>query len=256
MVNPPLELKQVLNQIHNSIERVDGWLTNREVEFLALLAACPTADGEILELGSYCGKSTIALANAALLAGQTSMVTVDPNSDEVLTRNLKEAGVDHYVDFRKAYSSDVINNWQRPIRLLWHDGANTYDIVSEDIQGLIPFLQDSAIVAFHDVLNPSGDRIQVFIEQVLESESFSSVGICGTIGWGQFKKNPDGSKKNELNKLRLKKKLEPLVPYQSATQKAPQGFSKLLYKLLRARVPHGKVDPADWVKTVSSSAAA
>ena len=49
--------------------------------FLALLAACPTAEGLVLELGSYCGKSAIVLAMGAALADRARIVTVDPRSD-------------------------------------------------------------------------------------------------------------------------------------------------------------------------------
>jgi len=47
---------------------VRGFLTEKEMKFLALAAAFPTADGAILEIGSFLGKSTTILATAGQLA--------------------------------------------------------------------------------------------------------------------------------------------------------------------------------------------
>ena len=247
----PNGYRRELRRIRTGVKNVDGWLTEREIDFLALLAACPSSAGDILELGPYRGKSTIALAQAASLSDHTRVVTVDPEADEMLRRNLEQAGVDKSVEVHRAYSWDVIANWRRPIRLLWHDGANTYDVVTQDMKGVLSHLQDFAIVAFHDVLNPSGERSRVFLEQVLDSEHFGSVGVCGSIGWGQYRSDPGTTQAYRKTKQRLRHRIQRLTPYQSATKAAPAGLTNIRYKLLRSRVPHGRVNPDAWIRQVS-----
>ena len=66
-----------VRDLRASLRGVEGWLSDREAQFLALLAACPTCDGEILEIGSYRGRSTIALVKGAALAGGATIHTVD-----------------------------------------------------------------------------------------------------------------------------------------------------------------------------------
>ena len=39
-----------LQQIQRDVRHVDGWLTDRELSFLALLGACPTTAGAVLEI--------------------------------------------------------------------------------------------------------------------------------------------------------------------------------------------------------------
>ena len=55
-----------------------GHLTPREMRFLALLGAMPTCVGEVLEIGSYKGRSTVILAKSAAFAGQVRVCAVDP----------------------------------------------------------------------------------------------------------------------------------------------------------------------------------
>src|SRR6516164_2960178 len=78
MQNPPAEFDAFVAKLLAEVEPVEGYLSPNEIRFLALLAACPTAEGEILEIGSFKGKSTIALAKAAALSGRTKVVAVDP----------------------------------------------------------------------------------------------------------------------------------------------------------------------------------
>ena len=78
----PAGFPAALRQIHRAVESVDGWLTERELCFLALLSACPTTRGAVLEIGSYRGRSTIVLALAARLTASPGVVAVDPLPDE------------------------------------------------------------------------------------------------------------------------------------------------------------------------------
>jgi len=247
----PAEFHVTLNEIHRDLRHVDGWLSDREIDFLALLAACPTSSGTILEFGALHGRSTIVLARAAELANCQQIVTVDPLADSILSRNLEQAGVRKNVDVRRAYSWEVIPEWKRPVRLFWHDGANKYDVVTDDVRGIMPHLQDSAIVAFHDVLNPSGQRLSVFIEQVLDSPSFSAVGVCGSIGWGQFCVDPSATNTQTETRQSLRRRLLRLEKYHGGDHSAPRGLTRLRYKLLRSRVPHGPVDPRQWLEQVT-----
>ena len=51
------EFAKLLAHIRQAIDGVDGWLTDREIQFLALAGARPTCAGDVLEIGSYRGRS-------------------------------------------------------------------------------------------------------------------------------------------------------------------------------------------------------
>ncbi|MEQ8790222.1 MAG: class I SAM-dependent methyltransferase [Pirellulaceae bacterium] len=265
MSDVPAKYSAQLDEIHRALEGVDGWLTEREIAFLTLLAACPTCDGDILEIGAYRGKSTIVLAKAAKLAGGARLVTVDPLPDDgpmgrgrnsrqsaraQLDANLKRAGVADCVEVHQCYSQDFAPKWQGRLRLLWLDGAENYDVVRGDIQSFSPSLGDGGIIAMHDVLNASGERIRGFMEHVLKSPHFGCAGVCGSIGWAQYRSDPIHTIVHRKSKNRLYRLLAPLVRYHGGSR-VPRGLPRLFYKLLRARVPHRAVDPDGWVRMVA-----
>ncbi|MCB9941752.1 MAG: hypothetical protein H6823_26240, partial [Planctomycetaceae bacterium] len=53
------------------VKKIPGQLSDREIRFLALMGACPLAEGEILSIGCGLGQSAIVFAEAARLAGDT-----------------------------------------------------------------------------------------------------------------------------------------------------------------------------------------
>ena len=115
----PDGFEQFTTELLKEMETVEGYLAPNEMRFLALMAACPTADGEILEIGSFKGKSTIILAKAASLAGSSIVNAVDPmtapsetdpdlrgqsSSFDDFTRNINEHEVCDRIRFHQTFS--------------------------------------------------------------------------------------------------------------------------------------------------------
>ncbi|UCG58728.1 MAG: class I SAM-dependent methyltransferase [Phycisphaerales bacterium] len=246
-------------------EDIEGYLAEREVRFMTLLAACPTGRGEILEIGSFKGKSTIVLAKGASLTKEATVVAVDPlipkstidpspEGDDPWFRdfqsNLRNAGVEKQVEFHRMSSAELAETWNRDIKLLWIDGDHTYAAVKSDLEMFRPFLSDGAIVAMHDVLNVFEGPIRVFTEDVLLSSNFGPAGLCGSIGWSQYLKDPESTSKFRRQKARLYRKLNTLIPY-SALGKGAGRVPRIWHKILRSRVPHSDVEPVRWLSSVT-----
>jgi predicted O-methyltransferase YrrM len=239
--------------------RAEGYLSPREMRFLCLLGAMPTAAGEVLEIGSFKGRSTVILARAARLAGDERISAVDPMTAPSATdpdlrgdessladfdANLSRAGVREFVNFHQRFSHELAPEWTRPLRLLWIDGDHTYEGTKADLDGFKPHLADGAIVAIHDVLHEFEGGSRVFLEDVLESDDFGACGFCGSIGWARYR---PGGGEFANRKHALAKKLRRLLPFVTG-ERHVKGFSKLRYKAWRALIPHGEVDPARWLE--------
>jgi predicted O-methyltransferase YrrM len=260
----PAGFESFTDKIVSEVESVEGFLYPHEIKFLALLAACPTAKGGILEIGSFKGKSAVVLAKAARLSDNAVINAVDPmtapsktdpdlkgaaSSVDDFRRNIEMSGVADRIKLHQMYSSDLAKTWTDTLRLLWIDGDHTYKGTRLDFEGFAPYLVDKGIVAFHDVLHDFEGGIRVFAECVTLSSNFGAFGFCGSIAWAQFHADPADALKWRKRKIALHKKLSRLIPFHAFPEKRT-GLTKQKYQLFKSLIPHGPVDPQKWLNTV------
>ena len=219
------------------------------------------AQGTILEIGSYKGKSTVGLASIAQRYGLGPVVAVDPHSAPAVTdfghgsqqsswddfrASLRAAGVERSVEAHRVYSRDLARGWDRTIRFLWIDGDHTYKGAREDIDLFLPHLAPRGIVALHDVLHSFEGPVRVFVE-LLESDQFGPAGLCGSIGWAQYR--PADGERWRAQRRALSRQVARLIPF-VREGRHPTGLSKLRYKVWRGLLPHDAVKPEEWVQLV------
>lgn len=151
------------------METIDGWFSRAEGDLLIAataraLTTLPTPH-QVVEIGSYCGRSTVALASAARAVSPGARVhAIDPHEGRVGTadgrarsgtptfdrflRTLAEAGIDDVVEPVRACSFAV--EWDDPISLLLIDGLHDYPSVATDLSHFERHVVEGAYVAFHD----------------------------------------------------------------------------------------------------------
>ena len=182
-----------------------------EAEGLALFDAATAyaARGPVLEIGSYCGKSTIYLAAAARAAGQV-VVTVDHHrgSEEhqpgweyhdpglvdpvtgrldtlpSLRATLAAAGLEDHVVVVVGRSADVARLWGTPLGLVFIDGGHTDAAAVADYEGWAPWVAPGGALAIHDVFpDPAdGGRPPYLIYcRALTSGAFTEVRVEGSL---------------------------------------------------------------------------
>ena len=244
---------------------LEGHLTPREVQFLSLLAAVPTCAGDVLEIGSFKGKSTILLARSAgFAAGGGRVAAVDPltmpsSTDPtdaepaqlpgIFRANIERHGVSHLVDFHQMRSDALGPAWSSPLRLLWIDGDHTYRGALADFDHFASHLRPGAIVAFHDVLNRFDGPIAAMCERVLGDDRFGAAGVVGSIGWGQFLGDAAEGRRHAERRHRLKRRLQAVRPYVREGRRLGP-VDMFLFKFNRSRVPHDAVTPGEWARQV------
>ncbi len=261
----PENFDSFVENLLQEAETVEGFLSHHEMRFLALLAACPTANGDVLEIGSFKGKSTVILAKAAQLAGDAKIYAVDPltapsetdpdlrgddSSLKDFKSNIERCKVADAIEFHQTFSYKLAETWTRPLRFLWIDGDHTYKGTKLDFDGFAPHLADGAMVAIHDVLHAFDGGVRVFMEDILLSPHFGACGFVGSIGWAQYREDARTGERFKSEKLDLYRKLSRLIPHVVFGAEL-RGMEKKIYKLKRSRVPRGAVVPSEWLKKVS-----
>jgi len=256
----PRDLDAVLNEAWEAARKVPGFLMEQEARLLGTIAACVPADGVIVEIGSFKGKSTVMLGKVAAHYGLGPVVAIDPhnfNNAELqdfrvdaeassfldFLRNIDAAGVSGQVEVYRAYSTDVAREWTRPIRFLWIDGDHSYAGAKADFDGFSSFVNPLGVVALHDALHEFSGPIRVFVEEMLRSDRFGAAGFVNSIAWSQFR--PEDGSRFKRQRTSLERVAAPLIPLVRDEQNL-RGLKKILFKLQRSRVPRRGVEPGEW----------
>jgi len=156
----------VFDEAFACIQSSEGWLDRDEALLLYLLAKHEGFDA--VEIGSYCGKSTIAIA-AGLREGLT-LHAIDPHSGDrsqvesglkvdtwlAFLGNLRRAGVDSKVNPIRSFSASAAGDFScSPIGMMFIDGWHDTDAVLEDFLFWRPFLNTQfCTIIFDDFAYP------------------------------------------------------------------------------------------------------
>lgn len=170
---------------------IKGQIRRDEACCLYELARKAKGGGVIVEIGSYRGLSTAALARGSLQGAGTPVYAIDPHehvdrnaqTGEVVWRydsrdqraflkNMWLAGVAQIVRPICLLSGEAVAGWNKPISLLWIDGNHEYQAARKDFEMWERFLVLGGILAFHDSIDPGRGPYRV-VREILAEGRFS-----------------------------------------------------------------------------------
>jgi predicted O-methyltransferase YrrM len=172
-------------------------------------AARQARPGVWLEVGTYCGKSTVHLGVVAREAG-AQLITLDHHrgSEEnqpgwewhdstlvdeharrldslpALRRTLFDAGLEDSVNALVGSTQRVAHWWNTPLDFLFLDGNHTEPVAQHDYLAFARHLVPGALLAVHDVFPDPRDGGQAPFHVVSRAEStgaFEPVSVCGSL---------------------------------------------------------------------------
>lgn len=159
--------------LRDLLSEVPGWLTENEAWALHEAARTCRADLPAItavELGSWHGRSTIALASGLRARGGGVVAAVDPHRATALHRatgivdsyaafqaNVRRAGVADHVRAIRATSMQARERFaDGAVDLLFIDASHAYEDVLADIETWSGALAHAAVVGFHDIHDEPG----------------------------------------------------------------------------------------------------
>ena len=182
--------------ILQTMRRVEGWLEDDEADLLIVAASRALAglpsDHAMVEIGSFCGRSTVVLGSVLkALSPSSRLYAIDPHDGKVgaldqgiktcaptlekLKRNLANAAVADVVEIVQKCSYEVVD-WHHLISLLLIDGLHDYANVARDFYAFEDWIAPGGYIAFHDYATYY-PGVMSFVDELLNSSGYRKIHI-------------------------------------------------------------------------------
>ena len=191
-------------------EAVKGFLPKNEAAALYDAATAVEVDGPLLEVGSYCGKSSVYLGYAAQSIGRVlyaldhhrgseeNQAGWEHHDPELIDKQkgvmdtlpyfrdaIFAAGLEHVVIALVGHSGVIARNWTTPLSFLFIDGGHGEEPAKADFNGWVPKVKGGGILAIHDVFPNPNDGGRPPYEQIylpaIESGNWDEIDVEGSL---------------------------------------------------------------------------
>ena len=191
-------------------EAVKGFLPKNEAAALYDAAVAVEVDGPLLEVGSYCGKSSVYLGYAAQSIGRVlyaldhhrgseeNQAGWEHHDPELIDKQkgvmdtlpyfrdaIFAAGLEHVVIALVGHSGVIARNWTTPLSFLFIDGGHGEEPAKADFNGWVPKVREGGTLAIHDVFPNPKDGGRPPYEQIylpaIESGNWNEVHVEGSL---------------------------------------------------------------------------
>ncbi len=198
------------------IADVEGWLTDAQARRLHERAWELQDDAQIVEIGSFRGRSLIVLASAAPVG--VGIVSIDPHgggdrgpqeiasdqqigdSDHAAYRaNLQQAGVAERVTHIRKMSVDALGDVNGDVDLLYIDGAHRFGPARRDIVDWGDRVPDGGTMLIHDSFSSIGVTLTL-LSATFVTGHWRYVGRSGSLA--EYRREPMSKAASVTNLLR------------------------------------------------------
>lgn len=186
------------------IEAIPGWLSLKEAHWLYVLAKKVPDGATLVEIGSYCGRSTVFLGLAIKKKPAAMVYAVDHHLGSAekeeeygkidtfnrFKANIKRFALEEKVVSLREKSLEAGQTFNRKIDLLFIDGGHDLGVVEADWKVWTGQLKKGGWVLLHDATVLAGPW-QVAKKNILFSSRFERTGMVGSMVYGRLAKRQD-----------------------------------------------------------------
>ena len=186
---------------------VDGWMSPGQAARLYAAAASTRPGQQIVEIGSFRGRSMIVMASAA--PEGVALVAIDPHAgndrgpqeiegfvaeadddNKVFLANLAQAGVAHRVRHVREFSDAAHGSVDGPVHVLYVDGAHRFAPARADIRDWGARVAPGGTLLIHDSFSSVGVTLAIARELLLGNR-FRYVGRSRSLA--EYRADLDGT---------------------------------------------------------------
>ncbi len=179
--------------IISQMKKIEGWFGEEEADLLINITTKAILEFPdnftTVEIGSYCGRSTIILGNVIkALQPEGRIYAIDPHNGMVsmidqgihegsptldrFKQNVTKAGLLELIEIIQKHSFEV--DWNNPIHLLLIDGLHDFINVARDFFHFEPWIVEGGYIAFHDYADHY-PGVKTLVDQILATQHFTWV---------------------------------------------------------------------------------
>lgn len=193
-MSSPMELEPSLSVVKILSSGIQGWLFPPEMELLYELAGQVKSHRAIVEIGSYCGRSTVCLAWGAKQGLGATVYAVDPHtgSEEhqgymahsmgslpYFRSNMRRAGLERDVVSMITTSEAAVRQVPGPVGLIFIDGDHSQ--AHKDLSMWYHKIAPGAWVLFHDSVGGAWPDVETDVARAVSDGMIEKLEEIGTI---------------------------------------------------------------------------
>jgi len=183
--------------IAKRVQAIPGWFSEEEAELLialvirAVIGSDPNEPPVLVEIGSYCGRATVAMGLTVQGLGRIDVriVSVDEpdigrapgggHPRDVLRPRIAGHGLSDMISYTP---EDDAEPWLRPSRLVLVDGRHYHSGICDDVEKYGPHIAPGGYLLFHDYADYF-PNVQRYVDDMLADEHcpFQFVAHVGTL---------------------------------------------------------------------------
>lgn len=209
-------VRKTFGEVLDQIADVEGWLTEDQARRLYDRASELREDAQLVEIGSFRGRSLIVLASAAPVG--VGIVSIDPHAggdrgpQEIAPNqylgdsdyfcyidNLTRAGVADRVTHIRKTSGDALGDVDGDIDLLYIDGAHRFGPARQDIVAWGDQVTDGGTMLIHDSFSSIGVTLALLTSTFVGSP-WRYQGRSGSLA--EYRREPMSGRESTVNALR------------------------------------------------------
>lgn len=175
----------------SEVKSINGMTSDEEAEKLFFLSMTQNIRGDIVEIGSWLGKSTVHLAKGCQISkngivhavdtfqgnkGKESLYTNPLNTNETIVerfkKNIKTARVQKEIKIYKMTSKEASKKIRKKLRLVFIDGCHDYEFVAEDIQLWSKKLQKGGLIVLDDFTSYFPGVIKAIEDEIISNKNY------------------------------------------------------------------------------------
>ena len=179
-------------KFHYDIKNIPGMTGDCEGQLLFYLALLGEVKGDVIEIGSWLGRSTLLLAKGCQISGNGIVHAVDtfkgnPGKEHIykaplkkgetifrrFLENIRLVGLEKFVEVHKSSSEMARGKLGRVrARLIFIDACHDYEEVKRDIENWESLLIYGGYMVLHDFSSDSIGCVRAISEDIVNSDSY------------------------------------------------------------------------------------